>query len=236
MTLPILEQPIFELTLPSTGQEIEYRPFLVQEEKLLLLAKEDKGQKMIITTLLQVIDNCVQSDLDSKKLTPYDVEWIFLNLRAKSVNSIAEIRWHHPTKEDQILQFEVNLDDAEIIRPEEHNDTIKLNDDVSVKLREITITDVASLASQNLSEKDLFKMMEASIDYIQDGDEVKKFQDESRDEVKRFLGQLPHSAFVALKKWYDTMPLIQLSLTVIDDDGEEVDVVLKGLNNFFQLG
>ena len=234
MGLPILKHPTFELTVPSTNQKITYRPFLVKEEKILLLAQASNKLKDVIRSVKQIINNCViEGEVNVDALPTFDIEYIFLKLRANSVNDVAKFKIpDEETKKD--VDIELDLKDVEIYRPEGHNSLIDVGDNVKLQMSYPTYDALEKFGEGQETAKATFDMIKVCIDQVLVGeDEVHQFKDYSEKEVDTFVESLSSKAFVDVQKFFDTMP--RLEHTVEYKVGKRTEKkVFSGLADFFQ--
>lgn len=216
MALPILTVSKHELILPSSGEKISFRPFLVKEEKILMTAMQSGDPADMVGGLRQIISNCLDSDIDIDKLPTFDVEYIFLQLRAKSVGDNIDIEYEGQDDceiDKQKCRFKtaVNIDDIKVEKQKGHKDIVDITDQIKVKLRYPQI----EMSSQmgNVEGQDMidltFKMLASCIEYIMDGVEMHKTEDYSEKEVDAFLNSLSSAQFKKMQSFFDTMPKLK---------------------------
>ena len=246
MALPKINTPIFELTLSSSGQSVQYRPFLVKEQKILLLALESGEAKSIMTAVKQIIRNCVVGDnVDVDKLPTFDLEYFFMRLRGKSIGEVVDLQLRHPTgfnskgeECDHATQFKFNIMDVEVQKSIEHSDKIIIDENtgLGIKLKYPT-ADFAEMDLENLSQLDIAsKMLVASIDYIYDKEEVYKKEDSSEKELAAFIDDLSQEQFTSVMKFFETMPKLKHTINwKCSKCGCDDEVSLEGMSNFFAL-
>lgn len=229
MPLPKISQPIFSLTLPSTGKMIRFRPFTVREEKLLMIAQESGERKDIINTYKQLINNCCIDPVDVDKLASFDIEFFFINLRAKSVSNIAKVL---VTNEDDGQQYEVefNLDKVEVVKNENVSNNIKLTDTIGVVLQYPTFED---LVSMNSDKVDVLSVLRACIKQIYEGDEVFDVANYTAKELDEFILSLNKQQMEEIQVFFESMPKIVAKSKYAAKDGTIKDVVIEGIDNFF---
>ena len=236
MALPKLQYPTFELQVPSTQKTHKFRPFLVSEEKILLLAQESGDLKEIILALKQVIGNCCQdSDFDADSLATFDIEWLFLKLRARSVSNRAKV-YLLDNEDSKEYSFDVDLDKVDLKRNPEHDPHIKLTDQVSVILKYPTTHMIDAIAIMATETKAFFEVMKYCIDYVMDGNEKIKFSDNSLEEQDQFVQSIDISSFTKITKFFETMPRMHYEIDYKNSLGHDRKAVLKNLNDFFILG
>ncbi len=235
MALPKLVSPTYELTLESTGQTLNYRPFLVKEEKILLMAMESNEERDMVNATKQIINNCVSQELDVDQLPMFDMEYIFLNLRAKSVGEVSQIGFGCPNCE-AVNQFNIPLDKVEIKRGEGHKNEIKLTEDVGLIMRYPKVEMMNELQGE-LNENDvegIFKIIENCVDCVFDSEETYKLDDYSDNEKKEFFESLTQEQFNEVREFFDTMPKLTYDLDYkCQECGHEEVLPVEGLQNFF---
>jgi len=236
MALPVLTHPTFELEIPSTKEKITCRPFLVKEEKILLLAQESGNPNDMIKAVKQIINNCIiEGDVNVKAAPTFDIEFIFLRLRSNSVGQTAKFSITD-TDTNQEIDIEVDLNEVNVLFPEEHEPNIKLNDDVSLMMRYPTydtLEKISQLEDDVLGTEVTFDMIKNCIDKIYVGDEeVHELKDYSKKEVNDFIDSFDTDNFKEIQSFFDTMP--KLEHTVEYKSGKKTKTkVLSGLADFF---
>lgn len=235
MALPKLMYPVFELTIPSTKQKCKFRPFLVREEKLLLMAKQSGEQADITGTLKQIINNCdVESVLDVDQLSSFDVEYVFLKLRAKSVNNIIELAYTD-YEDGEVYKFELDADEIEVIYDPEHNNVIKLSESSGIVMKYPNMELMAKVVSDMNIADILFFMISGCIDQYYDGDEITHFKDVPSTDISEFVDGLPTTVIGEFEKFFDTMPKIYQKIEYVNSKGTERVIELRTLEDFFTL-
>lgn len=237
MALPKIAVPEFKAILPSTKEEIFFRPFLVKEEKVLLMALEGNDQQEVTNAVINILSNCLKLEENRiKNLPSYDVEYLFLQIRARSVDNIAKLSLRHPGDSDckHVTDYELNLENVEVIFPENHNNKIMLNDDIGVVMKYPSITGLDK-AQEKLSDSNVENILcffAENIAIIFDGDDV--HENSSNEELLEFVEQLNSKQFNKLAEFYKTMPYIGHNITyTCAECGKEEFIPLRGLNSFF---
>lgn len=230
MPLPKIDQPLFTLTVPSSGKKVKYRPFTVKEEKILLIAQESKDMEQIITAIKQIITNCLV-DVDADDLAVFDLEYILIKLRAKSVNNVIDFKITDPDTEEEI-DVSLNIDDIEIDYKEEHKKIIEVTDDISLHMKYPSI-DYLNAAKDQASDESVFNLMKQSIDKVVQGDSVYKLQDFTEKEVEEFVDSLGSHVITSIKTFFDTIPQMKFEHKYVDKEGNEKTFVAKGTETFF---
>ena len=231
MALPKLETPTYETIIPSTGRAIEYRPFLVKEEKILMMAQETQDTAQAISALKKIISSCTFGKVDPNTLTTYDAEFLFLQLRIKSVGeSVDFIITDKDTGED--VNVSVDLSEVQVVEPEvELEKTIKLNDSIGLTLKEVTLKDAVGLSGKDMN--DITGLISVVIDSIFDDEKVYNKQDVSKKELETFIESLNHSQLEQITTFIQNQPAIQKEIKYRLKDGQEKTITLKGLQDFF---
>lgn len=235
MALPILGVPKYELTVPSTGQQIKFRPFLVKEEKALLLAHQSENPKTMLDTLKDVVRDCTYGEVDIDKLAMFDIEYIFIKLRAKSVGEISELQFQCNACNDPKAKIEVklNLDSIEVTFDESHNDKIKITDDVGIKMKYPTAKTINSSSESSDIEAGM-KTVISCIDYIYDKDTIYRASECSEEELQNFISNLTQTQFKKIQHFFETMPRLEKHVEVkCPVCGHDHKQTIKGLENFF---
>ena len=233
MALPKIETPTYVTKIPSTGDQTEFRPFLVKEEKILLLSQESKNPMEITRAMKKVVSACLFDKVDVNKFTAYDLEYVFLQLRAKSVGETIELKWkcEHCGHANDIV---VNLDDVELVYPEKKAEkTIKVNDTIGFTLKELTLKDLENPVFSKGNEK-LIESLAIMIESIYDADEIYDTKDSKPAEVVEFLESLPHASLIAIKDFAEATPKLTYKTTFkCVKCGEMCSVNIEGMENFF---
>lgn len=245
MALPKINSPIFELTLPSTGKEIKYRPFLVKEQKLLLMALESKEQKEMLRAIKQIINNCSVDKIDVDELPMFDLEYFFIRLRAKSVGEEIELRVMHPNGKNKdgeacehVTNITVDLTAIEVEKEEGHDRKIVLDEGskigICLKYPTMAIADKVQLADQQTQIDVILNLVADSVDYIFDSENVYPAKESSRKEILEFINNLSQEQFEKLTNFFNTMPKLKHTLKwKCIACGCQESVTLEGMASFF---
>lgn len=232
MALPKIQQPLFELTVPSTKKKVKYRPFTVKEEKILLIAQESKDISQIILSIKQIIGNCI-ADIDVEKLAMFDMEYILINLRARSVSDLIEFKIKDSETEEEI-ELAINIDDIKIKEFPDHNKLIKLSDSIAIGMRYPHIDQLIAMSADNANENQvLFDMLFGCIDTVVQGEEVYRMSDFSKSEVDEFIDGFTTDHINKLKKFFETMPVMRFEQEYTRKDGTKKKFVAQGTETFF---
>ena len=242
MPLPKINTPTYDLTLPSNGKKIKYRPFLVREEKILIMALETEDMSQITNAIIEILDECILTKgVSVTKLATFDIEYLFLNVRAKSVGETVEVNVTCPDDEKTTVQMEINVDSIKVQKVRGHKSTIKLDDQYSMKLKYPSMTEFIESnfeSGQDGSEgNDIDKslnMITSCIEMIYDNEESWDAADSSKKELEEFIEQLNSKQFKAIEKFFETMPKLSHKVKVTNPKTKvESQVVLEGLASFF---
>ena len=238
MPLPTIVTPTYELELPSTGKKIKYRPFLVKEEKLLVLALETENTKDISTAIKTVLKNCIQSrGVKVENLPTFDIEFLFLNIRGKSVGEEVEVNLIAPDDEETQVPVTINLDDIQIQKTEEHTNKVKLDDALTMEMKYPSLDQFIKSNFDFTEEVNMdqsFDLIASCIDKIYNEEEVWSTADCTKKEVKEFLEQMNSMQFKEIEKFFETMPKLSHSVTFTNPKTKvESTVSLEGLSSFF---
>ena len=238
MPLPKIATPTYELELPSTGKTISYRPFLVKEEKLLVLALESEDTKQITNAIKAVLKSCVQTKgIKVETLPTFDIEFLFLNIRGKSVGEELEVNVICPDDEETQVKVTINLDDIQIEKSEDHNNQIKLDDELMMEMKYPSLDEFIKnnfdFKNENAMDQS-FQLIASCIDKIYNEEEVWATADCTKKEVNEFLEQMNSSQFKEIETFFETMPKLSHTITVTNPKTKvESEVVLEGLASFF---
>ena len=238
MPLPTISTPIYQLELPSTKEIIDYRPFLVKEEKLLVLALESEDTKQITTAIKQVIKGCIRTKgIKVETLPTFDIEFLFLNIRGKSVGEELEVNIVCPDDEKTQVTVDINLDDIQVQKNEEHNKQIKLDENLMMEMKYPSL-DQFIKNNFDFNEKNQmdqsFQLIASCIDKIYTEEEVWATADCTKKEVNDFLEQMNSGQFKLIETFFETMPKLSHTISVTNPKTKvESDVVLEGLASFF---
>ena len=238
MPLPKIATPVYELELPSTGQTIEYRPFLVKEEKVLVIALESEDTKQITSAIKNVIKNCIRTKgVKVEDLPTFDIEYLFLNIRGKSVGEEIEVNVTCPDDGVTQVPITINLDDIQVQKNEDHSNRIKVDDSIMMEMKypslDQFIKNNFDFDDKNAMDQS-FDLIATCIDKIFTEEEVWAVEDCSKKEIVEFLEQMNSSQFKEIEKFFETMPKLSHSIKVKNPKTKkENTVVIEGLAGFF---
>ena len=238
MPLPKIATPSYELVLPSTKQKVKYRPFLVKEEKLLVLALESEDTKQITTAIKNVLKACITTrGIKVETLPTFDIEYLFLNIRGKSVGEEVEVNIVAPDDGVTQVKVSINLEDINVIETEGHNKEIKLDDTLRMEMKypslEQFIKNNFEFNEDNSVEKS-FDIIGSCIDKIYNEEEVWATSDCTKKEINEFLDQMNSVQFKDVEKFFETMPKLSHKVEILNPNTNVTsEVVLEGLSSFF---
>jgi len=241
MPLPKINTPTYELTLPSNRKKIKYRPFLVREEKILVLALESEDQKQITDAIIQIIGDClITKNIDVTKLPTFDIEYLFLNVRSKSVGETVEVNVTCPDDGKTKVETSINIDDIKVIKNKDHKLIVQLDEKYSMKLKYPSLDQFIEnnfdfeMAAPNESVSAAMSMLSSCIDMIYDEEESWDASESTKEELDEFIDQLNTKQFQQVEEFFRTMPKLSHKLKVTNPQtGVESEVILEGLASFF---
>lgn len=231
MPLPKIDQPLFTMTIPSTGDKVKYRPFTVKEEKILLIAQESKDIEQVIIAIKQILGNCL-IDVDVDKLASFDLEYILINLRAKSVNNMLKFSIKDPDTEEDI-EIEIDIADIKIVNKEEHSKIIKVTDSIALQMKYPTIDYLREMTVTESESTSIIDVATYFIDSVVEGDQVYKLEDFSKPEVTEFIDSLGSEVIAEIKNFFDTIPAMRYEYEYMNSKGEKKTFVAEGTETFF---
>ncbi len=238
MPLPKIATPTYQLELPSTGKTISYRPFLVKEEKLLVIALESQDTKQITNAIKAVIKSCILTKgIKVEALPTFDIEYLFLNIRGKSVGEDLDVNIICPDDNETQVSVNINLDDIQVQKTKDHTNQIKLDDNIMMELKYPSLNE---FIKNNFDPKETnqmdqsFDLIGSCIDKIYTEDEVWVAEDCTKKEVNEFLDSMNSSQFKEIETFFETMPKLSHTIKVTNPKTKvKSDVVLEGLASFF---
>jgi hypothetical protein len=240
MALPIMATPTYNLTVPSTGVNVKYRPFLVKEEKALLIAQQSEDLNVMVDTLKGVIRSCVTDKIDVDRLAIFDIEYIFTQIRSKSVGEVVELLFpcdvdHGEDNAKAKVKISIDISKLEVEKPEGHTTKITLFNDVGVVMKYPSMKTLAALEELDSENIDaIFGVIADCVDIIYQGDELHYAAEQSKEDILQFLGNLTSDQFKNLQTFFTTMPKIK---KVVEYDcpvcGKHHTAALEGMQSFF---
>ena len=236
MPLPKISTPTYELTIPSSERKIKYRPFLVKEEKILIIAMESQDDKQIAQAVKDVLGSCILTKgISVNKLSTFDIEYLFLNIRGKSVGETVEVLVTCPDDNTTKVPVVVNLDEIKVIRNENHSADISLDGNLSMRMKYPSMGEfVKSNFNVEMKVDDTFDMVCSCIEQVYSEEESWAASDCTKKELLEFLEQLDSSQFKKIETFFETMPKLSHTFKVMNPNTKvESDITLEGLNAFF---
>jgi hypothetical protein len=238
MTLPSIETPRYELTLPSTDKVVQYRPFLVKEEKILLVAMESNDNKEILNAIREILSACTYGSIDVDTLPIFDIEYIFLQIRSKSVGEVSKVKLLCPDDKETYADVEIDLTKVNVQVDDAHTNNVVIDENRKLGIVFNYPTLEMTKAGFNVTDTDidsLFDIMANSINHIYEGDKIYPSKDSTKEEMKKFLEGLPQTAFNKIKTFFETMPQLRHSVEVENPKTKvKSTIVLQGIRDFFQ--
>jgi len=234
MGLPKLNSAKYELSLPSTGATIKYRPFLVKEQKALMIAQESEDDKVIESTFAQIINDCVEDKVDPYKMPMFDIEYVFLKIRGKSVGEVVDLKVTCPDDEETQISVSIPLDEVKVQMSETHTNVVTLSNDISVIMRYPCLGDMKGFNALG-ETKSLFEMIKRCIHEVHDGEEVYHRVDMSEKDLDNFIDSMSTKNFESVGNFFESMPKLSYDLEVVNPKTKVKSVVpIEGLQSFFE--
>ena len=230
MSLPKLTAPIFTIEMPSNKKSVKFRPFTVKEEKLLLLASESEEPKFINDTIAQVLNNCFIDTVDINTLATFDVEYLFIQLRAKSVNNIVKLRFKDDN--DKVITQDIDLEDVKVHFDPNHTNKIQLNDEVSMVMKYPSFNMIEKMSTND--NKELTEVISACIDKVYTAEEVMDLNDYTQAEVTTFIESFTSKNMREIEAFFNSLPKLKLDILYKDEEtGDMIKREVSGLQSFF---
>ena len=236
MALPKLTTPTYELEIPSTDEKISYRPFLVKEEKILLMAMESGKNEDIINAVKQIVSECTFNKLRVGTMPMFDIEYIFLNIRAKSIGEVSKLKLLCPDDKKTYADVEVNLEEVQVQVDGDHTNKIELTDSMGMIMTYPTIDSFVDSGIQQINASNMTDIIGKCIlqIYENNGEKVYEAKDQTQKELQEFIEQMNTNQFKQVQKFFDTMPKLKHEVKVKNPKTKKTsEVTLQGLNDFF---
>ena len=237
MPLPKIATPTYELVLPSSGRKIKYRPFLVKEEKILIIALESQDQKQIATAVKSILSSCILTKgTKVDKLSTFDIEYLFLNVRGKSVGEQIEVMVTCPDDGKTQVPMSINIDSIKVQKNSEHNPDIKLDDTYTLKMRYPSLNEFikSNFSAEDIKVDDTFDLIASCVDQVYSEEESWTQADCTKKELTDFIESLNSAQFKEIEKFFDTMPKLTHKVKVKNPNTKvESEIVIEGLQSFF---
>ncbi len=237
MPLPKIATPTYELVLPSSGRKIKYRPFLVKEEKILIIALESQDQKQIANAVKSILTGCILTKgIKVDKLSTFDIEYLFLNVRGKSVGEQIEVMVTCPDDGKTQVPMSINIDSIKVQKSDNHNADIKLDDTYTLRMRYPSLNEFikSNFNAEDIKVDDTFDLIASCVDQVYSEEESWTQEDCTKKELTNFIEQLNSSQFKEIEKFFDTMPKLAHTVKVKNPNTNvESEIVIEGLQSFF---
>ena len=236
MALPKLNTPTYELEIPSTDEKIKFRPFLVKEEKVLMMALETKDNAQIVNAVKDIVSECTYNKLNINTMPMFDVEYIFLQIRSKSVGEVSKVKILCPDDKKTYTNVEIDLNEVKVQVEDEHTNKIELTDSMGMIMTYPNIDSFTENGIQDINASNMLDVIGTCILQIYEdkGEKVYDAKDQTRKELTEFIEQLNSSQFSEVRKFFDTMPKLKHDVKVKNPKTKkESKVTLSGLNDFF---
>ena len=232
MALPKLDTPKYQLTLPSTGEKIEYRPFLVKEQKIILMAQESQDENQILNAVGDLVNSCTFGIIDAKKSPTFDIEYIFLKIRSRSVGETTSVNVVCPDDNKTQVPVKINLDEIELLTNKDHKTNIQLTDKFTLNFRYPLMSDLYGIDASDATETS-FSLINKCVTSIQYGDEIYNRVDMTDAELNDFLEQMNSKQFAEVMDFFNGMPKLRHIIKVTNPKTKvQSEVVLEGLQSF----
>ena len=233
MALPKLETPTYTLLMPSTDEEIKFRPFLVKEQKRMLMAQESENTSEMVDAVNQLIQDCTFNKVDTKKIAMFDAEYIFLQIRSKSVGSKVDVQVTCPDDKETKVPVNIDLDDIKVAMMEEHTNEIQLTPEIKIVFKYPLLSTFTKYTKSSDTAKMIFDLTADCIEEVHFNDEVTNKVDMSKKELDEFLESLSTEQFGMLVKFFETMPRLRHRIEVTNPKTEVTsEVMLEGIQSF----
>ena len=233
MALPKLETPIYELELPSTGEKVKYRPFLVKEQKNLMIAMESEEETQLRDSLASIISDCTFNKIDPYEIPMFDIEFLFLRIRGKSVGEKVKLNVLCPDDNETRVDVEFNLEDIDVHMKKEHTNEISVTDKIKIFMKYPGLKDMTDVKVDKETDQ-IFTLIKKCINEIHDGETIHKRIDFSEKELDEFIDNLTTKTFEDLGTFFETMPKVMHILKVKNPKTKKKgEVVIEGIQNFF---
>ena len=235
MALPKLDTPTYSLVLPSTGQEIKYRPFLVKEQKLLMIAQESDDDDQLYNTMSSIVKSCTFDLVDASNAPIFDIEYVFLKLRAKSVGETAKLKVLCPDDEETYGIVEVKLDEVDVQMTENHTNIVQLSDQIKMVMKYPQLKVMKLIPSTVTGIEQVFAILKYCIHEVHDGEKVYNRVDVTEKDIEDFIESFSTTQLESVINFFDTMPKLRHTMTITNPKTKvKSDIVLEGLQSFLE--
>lgn len=233
MSLPKISHPQYDITIPIVNVKVKIRPMLVKEEKILLMAKQSDDKADQLNAIKQVVSNCVVSDIDCNNIPLYQLEYIFIKIRALSVSNKAKVAYRD-YEDDQVYNFDVDLDKVQLVQSNQVDSTVMLSQTVSLTLKPPPTSLYVDKQFFDLSDDQVFEaVLSASIDKIFDGDKSYNFAEASKSEISEFINNIPAISYQQIQQYFNSLPTLNYEIKYTNTKGTERTITLSTLDDFF---
>jgi len=234
MALPQLNTATYELKLPSTGKTVKYRPFLVKEQKILMLAQESEDEKQLETAFADIVSSCTFGKLNPYKMPLFDIEYIFLKVRGKSVGDKITLNILCPDDEETRVDVDINLENVGVVTNDDHTNEVELTKDIKIIMKYPTLSNMAGFSEEG-EVLSIFGMIKNCIQEIHSGEEIYNSIDVSSKELDEFIGNMSTKNFDEVNKFFETMPKLQYVIKVKNPKTKKTgEVTIEGIQSFFE--
>ena len=237
MALPKLTTPTYELEIPSTDEKIKFRPFLVKEEKILMMAMESKKSADIVQAVKEIVEECTFNKINISDMPMFDIEYIFLQIRSKSVGEVSKIRVLCPDDGKTYANLDLDLNEVKVQVGDDHTNKIELNNGMGIIMKYPTIDSFKESGIQDINASNMLEVIGGCIlqIYEEEGKKVYEPKDQTKKELTDFIEQLTTEQFKHIQKFFDTMPKLKHEITVKNPKTKKDNkITLTGLNDFFE--
>jgi hypothetical protein len=236
MSLPKIDKPIFEVTVPSLKRAVKFRPFTVKEEKILLVAQQESSEKSIVLAIKQVINNCCQEDkFDVDNMATFDLEYVFLKLRARSISNVIEVSYRD-NEDDKVYNFSIDLDEVQMLQNDDVSNVIAITDDMGIKMKYPSVTIIDDAPTDASASIVVEYLIRKCIDSIYDGENVYLADEYDETELLEWIDGLDVATFNKIRAFFDTLPQMFYKLEYTNSLGNVKTIELTTLSDFFILG
>jgi len=232
MALPQLNAPSYEMVVPSTGETVKYRPFLIKEQKVLMIAQETGKESDMARAMCDIVKSCTDGTIKNpEKLPTFDIEYMFLQLRSRSVGSEVELQITCPDDDETKVPVTINLEDVMVQTSEEHSKEIMITDEIGIKMKYPSMIDISKYGNKTKTVDLTFGVIKDCLESIFDSEQV--YEDMPKKELDTFIESMNTEQFGKLQKFFDTMPKLKHTITVTNPNTKvESEVVVEGMQNF----
>ena len=234
MALPKLETPIYELELPSTGEKVKYRPFLVKEQKNLMIAMESEEETQLRDSLASIISECTFNKIDPFEVPMFDIEFMFLRIRGKSVGEKVKLNVLCPDDNKTRVDVEVNLEDIDVHMKAEHTNEVSVTDNIKIYMKYPALNDMLDIQTDDQETAQVFTMIKRCVNEIHEGETIHHRVDISEKDLDEFIDNLTTETFEKLGNFFETMPKVMHVMKIKNPKTKKTgEVVIEGIQNFF---